>query len=404
MEKKIIIVGAGVAGLIAAKHCEEKGYQPLILEASDRAGGRVKTDQIDGFFLDHGFQVLLTEYAEVQRYLDLPKLDLCRFQPGAVIYSNGRSFRFADPLRDPSQLWTALFSPIGSLWDKIKIWQLNRQLQSTPREQIFDGNPQSTLDFLRQYGFSERIIQQFFRPFFGGIFLENDLSTPATMFRFVFKMFGKGYAAIPARGMEEVVKQLQAKLQQSTFRFNTPVQEIQENYLITQTGERLDFDKVIVTGNPTNLIPGLRGQPQAYQGTYNLYFAANFSPLQAPLIGLVADADNPINSFCVLSEVSTAYAPAGKVLISVSLKSDTIATPETVSAALKRVVKRADLELTHLKTFHIPESLPVVEELRYAIPSTQYALNNNIILAGDQLLNASLDAAMRSGRDAVANV
>lgn len=404
MEKKIIIVGAGVAGLIAAKHCEEKGYQPTILEASDRAGGRVKTDQIDGFLLDHGFQVLLTDYAEVQRYLDLDSLDLRHFQPGAAIYSAGRSFRFSDPLRDPSQLWTALFSPIGSLWDKIKIWQLNRQLQSTPREQIFDGSPQSTLDFLRQYGFSERIIQQFFRPFFGGIFLENELSTPATMFRFVFKMFGKGYAAIPAKGMEELVKQLQAKLQQSTFRFNTPVQEIQENYLITQTGERLDFDKVIVTGNPTNLIPGLRGQPQAYLGTYNLYFAANFSPLQAPLIGLIADGDNPINSFCVLSEVSAAYAPAGKVLISVSLKSDTIATPETVSAALKKVLNRADLELTHLKSFHIPESLPIVEELRYAIPSTQYALNNNIILAGDQLLNASLDAAMRSGRDAVANV
>ena len=404
MEKKIIIVGAGVAGLIAAEHCEEKGYHPLILEASDRAGGRVKTEQVDGFLLDHGFQVLLTEYAEVQRYLDLGKLDLRHFQPGAAIYSGGRSFRFSDPLRDPSQLWTALFSPIGSLWDKIKIWQLNRQLQNTPREQIFDGNPQSTLDFLRQYGFSERIIQQFFQPFFGGIFLENDLSTPATMFRFVFKMFGKGYAAIPAKGMEELVKQLQAKLQHSTFRFNTPVQEIQENYLVTQTGERLDFDKVIVAGNSTNLIPGLRGQTQAYHGTYNLYFAANSSPLQAPLIGLIADVDNPINSFCVLSEVSADYAPAGKVLVSVSLKSDTIATPETVSAALKKVLNRADLELTHLKTFHIPESLPVVEALRYAIPSTQYALNNSIILAGDQLLNASLDAAMRSGRDAVANV
>ncbi len=359
---------------------------------------------VDGFLLDHGFQVLLTEYAEVQRYLNLPKLDLRHFQPGAAIYSGGRSFRFADPLRDPSQLWTALVSPIGSLWDKIKIWKLNRQLQSIPREQIFDGNTQSTLDYLRQYGFSERIIQQFFRPFFGGIFLENDLSTPATMFRFVFKMFGKGYAAIPAKGMEELVKQLQAALQQTTFRFNTPVQEIQENYLITSNGERLEFDRVIVTGNPTNLIPGLRGQTQAYRGTYNLYFSANFSPLQAPLIGLITDADNPINSFCVLSEVSAAYAPAGKVLISVSLKSDTIATPETVNAALKKVLNRADLELTHLKTFHIPESLPIVEELRYAIPSTQYALNNGIILAGDQLLNASLDAAMRSGRDAVANV
>lgn len=404
MEKKIIIVGAGVAGLIAAKHCEEKGHQPLILEASERAGGRVKTDQVDGFLLDRGFQVLLTDYAEVQRYLDLSRLNLRYFQPGAAIYADGRAFRFRDPLRDPSQLWSALFSPVGTLWDKIKIWQLHRGLQNMPREQIFDGNAQSTLDFLRGYGFSEKIIERFFRPFFGGIFLENDLSTPATMFRFVFKMFGKGYAAIPARGMEEVVKQLQAALTQSTFRFNTPVQEIQEDHLITSTGERLDFDKVIVTTNPAAMIAGLRGQTQAYQGTYNLYFAANFSPIQAPLIGLVADADNPINSFCVLSDVSADYAPAGQHLLSVSLKANTIATPETVGTTLKKLLQRDELQLRHLATYHIPESLPIIDELRYAIPGTQYRLNNNVVLAGDWLLNASLDAAMRSGRDAVENV
>jgi len=404
MSKKIIIVGAGVAGLIAARHCEEKGYQPLILEASERAGGRVKTDQVDGFLLDRGFQVLLTDYAEVQRYLDLSRLNLCYFQPGAAIYADGRAFRFRDPLRDPSQLWSALFSPVGTLWDKIKIWQLHRSLQNTPREQIFDGNAQSTLDFLRGYGFSEKIIERFFRPFFGGIFLENDLSTPATMFRFVFKMFGKGYAAIPARGMEEVVKQLQAALTQSTFRFNTLVQEIQEDHLITSTGERLDFDKVIVTTNPAAMIAGLSGQSQTYQGTYNVYFAANFSPLQAPLIGLVADADNPINSFCVLSDVSTDYAPAGQHLLSVSLKADTIATPQTVIAALKKLTQRDDLELRFLRTYHIPDALPIIDELRYAIPGTQYRLNNNVVLAGDWMLNASLDAAIRSGRDAVESI
>lgn len=404
MEKKIIIVGAGVAGLIAAKHCEEKGYQPLILEASERAGGRVKTDPAEGFLLDRGFQVLLTDYAEVKRYLDLSRLNLRYFQPGAAIYAEGRAFRFRDPLRDPSQLWSALFSPVGTLWDKIKIWQLHRNLQNIPREQIFDGNAQPTLDFLRGYGFSEKIIERFFRPFFGGIFLENDLSTPATMFRFVFKMFGKGHAAIPARGMEEVVKQLQTALTQSTFRFNTLVQEIQEDHLITSTGERLDFDKVIVTTNPAAMIAGLSGQSQAYQGTYNLYFAANFSPLQAPLIGLVADADNPINSFCVLSDVSADYAPAGQHLLSVSLKANTIATPEMVSTALKKLLQRDELQLRHLANYHIPESLPIVDALRYAIPGTQYRLNNNVVLAGDWLLNASLDAAMRSGRDAVENV
>jgi phytoene dehydrogenase-like protein len=401
MKKKIIIIGAGVAGLVAARHCEEAGYQPLILEAEDRAGGRVKTDSVNGFFLDRGFQVLLTEYREVQRYLDLPALHLHRFQPGALIFSAGRSFQFGDPLRDPAQLWSTLIAPIGSLWDKFKIWQLTQELSKTPPQKLFEHNSSSTLDFLQQRGFSKRIIEQFFRPFFGGIFLENELQTPASMFCFVFKMFGKGYAAIPDRGMEQVIAQLQAGLPHTIFRYNTRVSQVLNDHLLTTNGERLDFDKVIIATPPEALVPGLQGQQRAFRSTYNLYFSANFSPIQAPVIALVADADNPINSFCVLSEVSKSYAPKGKTLISVTLKANTDAAPATIAEAIKILVKRPDLVLEHLASYHIPQALPVVEELRYEIPSTQYALTDRIILAGDHLLNPSLDAAMRSGRECV---
>ena len=404
MEKKIIIVGAGVAGLVAARHCEEAGFHPTIIDAEERVGGRVKTDQLDGFLLDRGFQVLLTEYQEVQRYLDLPALNLQEFQPGAVIFSAGRSFQFKDPLRDPRQLWSALVSPIGSLGDKLRIWRLAQKLKNTSPEKIFAQNSASTLIFLQKFGFSSRIIEQFFRPFFAGIFLENELRTPASMFRFVFKMFGQGYAAIPAKGMEEICKQLKAALTKTTFRFNTRVSQILEDHLLTSTGERLDFDTIIVATAPEALVPGLQGQKQAYHGTHNLYFSANFSPLKVPLIALVADADNPINSFCVPSDVSAAYAPKGQTLVSVTLKANTTASPTMVAEALKTLVKRPDLELTHLASYHIPQALPIVEALRYEIPSTQYVLTDRIILAGDQLLNPSLDAAMRSGRSAAANV
>ena len=176
MDKKIIIVGAGVAGLVAAQHCEEAGYTPLVLEADSRAGGRVKTDPVQGFLLDQGFQVLLTEYQEAQRYLDFAKLDLHYFQAGAMVFSEGRSFRFGDPLRDPSLIGSALFSPIGSLMDKFKLWRLAQELQSIPREKVFDHQGQTTLAFLQERGFSKRIIDQFFRPF------HNDKSTNFTNF------------------------------------------------------------------------------------------------------------------------------------------------------------------------------------------------------------------------------
>jgi hypothetical protein len=173
------------------------------------------------------------------------------------------------------------------------------------------------------------------------------------------------------------------------------------DHLLTTNGERLDFDKVIIATPPEALVPGLQGQQRAFRSTYNLYFSANFSPIQAPVIALVADADNPINSFCVLSEVSKSYAPKGKNLISVTLKANTDAAPATIAEAIKTLVKRPDLVLEHLASYHIPHALPVVEELRYEIPSTQYTLTDRIILAGDHLLNPSLDAAMRSGRECV---
>jgi phytoene dehydrogenase-like protein len=186
MDQDIIIIGAGLAGLVAAKHIEAAGGSPLILEASDRVGGRVKTDVKDGFKLDRGFQVLLTGYAEAQEYLDFAALDLRSFQTGARIFADGRSFLIADPLRDPAQVWRMVFSPVGSLLDKIKMWQLTQQLKRLSPSKNFDHNHVSTLDYLqKEWGFSDRIIRQFFKPFFGGIFLENALLTPASMFRFV---------------------------------------------------------------------------------------------------------------------------------------------------------------------------------------------------------------------------
>ena len=120
-DKKIIIIGAGVAGLVAAIELEKRGYAPTILEATDRVGGRVKTDYEDGYQFDHGFQVLLTAYPELPKYLDLKALNLKYFKPGATIYGEKKTFRLADPLRDPGSLFAALFSPAGSLLDKWKI-------------------------------------------------------------------------------------------------------------------------------------------------------------------------------------------------------------------------------------------------------------------------------------------
>ncbi len=405
MEKPIIIIGAGVAGLTAAIEAERAGYSPLILEGSDRIGGRVKTDQVDGFLLDHGFQVLLTAYREVERYLDIEALNLQRFAPGAIIFDGKRSFRISDPLRNPGTFPRMAFSPVGTLRDKWLIWKLTRELERQSRESLFAENRQTTIDFLRSYGFSNRIIERFFRPFFGGIFLENELRTAAAMFRFVFKMFGEGYAAIPAAGMEAIPEQLKSQLQQTQIRFNSPIENIEKQEVILKGGERLPFSRLILATDPSGLIARLQGQEQSYVHTSNLYFSADHSPLSEPAIALVADPASPVNNWCVLTDVTPSYGPSGKALISVTLKDRPakadVPAPSAIASELQRLTKQPGLKLTFLARYDIPRALPEISDLRYDLPPSQARLTNNIFLAGDYLLNASLDAAMRSGRNAV---
>ena len=120
---KIHIIGAGVAGLVAAIELEKSGYAPVILETSDSVGGRVKTDIIEGYQLDHGFQVLLEAYPMAKKYLDYKGLELQKLLPGAVIYRNGHAHKIGDPTRDFSFMWATLTASIGSMADKVKIFR-----------------------------------------------------------------------------------------------------------------------------------------------------------------------------------------------------------------------------------------------------------------------------------------
>ncbi len=225
---KVHIIGAGISGLIAAKVLEQHGYHPTILEASDRVGGRVKTDILEGHTLDHGFQVLLTSYPLAKKHLDYEKLNLRYFKPGAVLFSKGKGYALGDPLRDSSLLFPTIFNKAASLKDKLKIFRLNRELKKKTLEEIFDAQEVSTLDYLRNYGFSETVITKFFKPFFSGIFLEPELATSSRMFEFVYKMFGEGNAAIPVDGIDAIPRQLKKQLTQTKFKFSTPVARVEE--------------------------------------------------------------------------------------------------------------------------------------------------------------------------------
>lgn len=403
-DHQVIIVGGGVAGLIAAIELEKQNIAPLIIEASDRVGGRVKTDQFNGYQLDHGFQVLLTAYPEAKKYLDYDQLNLKYFDPGAIMFAADNTMQFIDPQRKPTQLFTALFSKAGNLQDKLKIFKLSQRLKKTTLAQIFSQTEMTTKAYLLSLGFSESIIRNFFQPFFGGIFLESELETSSRMFEFVFKMFSEGYATIPAEGMEAIPRQLKSKLEKTDFLFNFKVVSIEKDKVELDDGNVLTADAVIIATQPDKIMKKMKGQFMGYQQVTNLYFEVDKSFINKPLIGLIPKNGGLINNFCFITDTAPEYGKPGKELLSVSVNGIHNLSEEAlklkVVEELRGISGYSPDAFTHLKTFYIKNALPILNDLHYDMYASETKVFENIFLAGDYLLNGSLNAAMASGRSA----
>lgn len=397
---KIHIIGGGVSGLIAAKTLEEGGYRPTIIEATDRVGGRVKTDIVDGFQLDHGFQVLLDAYPLAQKHLNYSELNLQRFIPGAVIFQNGKMQSIGDPLRDSSLLLPTLMASVGSFSDKLKIFKLNRSLKKKSISSIFKSPETSTLDYLRAKGFSDRIINTFFRPFFSGIFLEGHLQTSSRMFEFVYKMFGEGLAVLPSSGIEAIPKQLKSQLKHTNFQFNTKIKAVEDDHLITDQGDRIDTHFTIIATDVKGLISNL-SDSNPWKSCHNLYFTTKDRVIKNALIGLISDDDALINNIFFHNSIDTDSKGNGELLSVTVVKDHNLNEKELIELVQKELQTKCNIYNTSfLKHYKIPKALPDLQQLQNDCSPTETQLKATIFLAGDQLLNGSLNAAMRSGERA----
>jgi len=399
----IYIIGAGISGLISAYELEQAGFSPILLESDKAVGGRVRTDYQDGYLMDRGFQVLLTAYPEAQRYLDYDALKLKKFDPGAIILKPGNLFTIHDPLRSPLKIVSMAFSSVGTFMDKIRIFKLTQSLKRKSVEEIFQEPSKTTLQFLRDYGFSEKIIENFFMPFFKGIFLENDLETSSRMFNFVFKMFSMGHAAVPENGMQAISNQLKNKLTKTTFRFNSSVKTIEGNIIVLESSERLKADKIIIATRPDKFLPQMEGQFKPSRKVVNLYFSLEKSFFASPMIGLVTDKQFLVNNLVFMTDVSKSYSKTGKALLSVSITKPVIVgdkLAEMVKIELEALTKIQSKHFKLEKIYEIEEALPQVEDLQYHISATNSKIYDHVFLAGDYLLNGSINAAMTAGRSA----
>ena len=384
-----LVVGGGAAGLAACLTLESQGHAPILLEASDRLGGRLRTERMaDGTPVDVGFQVLLTAYPELQRWVDLPALDPVAFVPGARIRKHGRWKTLADPRRLPGSLLATLTSGVGTWGDRIRILKLVREACSGSAESVQDGlTTGSTAEFLRAQGFTDGFIRDFLGPFFFGIFLDDRLSPPPAQFLYTLRMFASGAVVRPAAGIDALVHQLVGRLERTEVRLGTRVAAVAADRVELDSGE-------VVEGS--GVISSIEGRSDVkWNSCFNAVFKTTASRFGQPIIGLLPEAESVTN----VHFMEDVQGEEGRGKLNVTALPGSNGVVDVV--AMEHAVRR-DLEVAGLQPgamlWHtvIHQALPQLDVVR----SSPRAIRNEagVHLAGDHLAAPSLDAALRSGR------
>ena len=401
---KTVVIGAGLAGLSCAVRLHEAGHGVVVLEASDGIGGRVRTDKVDGFLLDRGFQVYLDAYPVTGDFLDLPALDLQPFDPGALVWKKGKLREVMDVFRRPGSLIQSGLQPIGGVFDKLLVAKLRWQLMRKSVDEIWRSPETDTFTYLRNFGFSERMIDDFFRSFYGGIFLENQLSTSSRVFEFTFKMFALGSATLPAGGMQAIPDQLVSRLPEGTIQLHSAVKRIDGTEI--HCGDQIFHPETVIVATDgeraLGLLPQKVEQSPEWHSTTCCYFAADESPIRQPIIALQGDRKGLINNVCVPSEIAAGYAPEEKSLISVTMlghdsHSDT-SSPDFIEAVLKDLQdwfgdQVLDWSLLRCETIRkaLPRKTPGHD------PQEAERQESPVFYCGDFTTSGSIEGAILSG-------
>jgi phytoene dehydrogenase-like protein len=429
----IVVAGAGLAGLTAARHLADSGLDVEILEKRGEVGGRVRSKTQNGFVLDRGFQVLFTAYPAARRELDFEALSLRKFTPGATIARPGSRSVLADPLRAPRSLPATLSNPNVRFGDALRILRLQRELARKTHSEILAGAESEEEDcsigtYLAERGFSRRFVERFFAPFYGGITLDRSLSGSKAVFEYTFKTLAEGEIVVPADGMGTITDQLaeRARAAGASLSLDSAVEGVDasgEGATISLGGETLSADAAVVAADPRTardlLGPaGVEGIPTESRGCITQYYSLPAS--QHPKTGkrLLLNARNAFpNEVVPLSKVAPAYAPDGRELLSATFlperegsdggeeENDAVfeASDADLAGATRRALaawypKRRFDRLEAIHTDRIPfAQFAQPPGFRASLPEVE-APDGRAYLAGEYTGWSSIDAALESGR------
>lgn len=399
---EVVIIGGGLAGLSCAVQLSKAGVRSKVIEATDRVGGRVRSDVIDGFTLDVGFQVLLTAYPSCQQLLDYPALRLRPFDPGALIRHSGRFTELADPWRNPGKAWSTATNPVGSLSDKLRIWRLRSKTCRGSLSDLYERPHTTTEQYLRDFGFSDRMLDQFFRPFIGGVFLDENLSVSSRMLEFVFRMFSLGDIAVPADGMAAIPRQLAEQLPHGSINLQSAAVQLDGKRILLSNGDSLSGDHVVIA-TESNAAASLLDLPKiktSWNETTTLYYSSPRCDQKYKSLILRGDESGPIQTATIISNVAEEYAPPQKSLISVSLSSHDGKSSEEIEPLVKEQLTNWFGDQVNqwelIQTYQIPYGLPLMD-IANVIRSPEVEDRENTYLCGDHFQTPSIEGAMDSG-------
>ena len=384
---------------------KRQGYHNIIfIEASDRVGGRMKTDKVDGYILNKGFHVFLTAYPYADDLLDYKSLNLKYFESGVLIMKEGRVKKMMDPFRHPFSILKSLFSHIGTWGDKINLMKRRMEAIHTTESQVFEKFEVKTSSILKKKKYTNQIIKNFFQPLFSGIFLENDLNTSRRIFDYTFKMIAEGKVALPAEGIEAIPRQLADSFDKESFIFNTSVVSFLDKKVTLDTNEKIDTDIFICATDHNSLYSKLKNETikNDHRSTTCLYFSSDTKPFAEPIVCINANDPKLVTNVVILTNIHKGYAPAGKELISVSLNGLAKANDQLLEEEVK-----GELEIAFGKQVYTWKLIKIYR-IEYALPNQDYVLGkrqlNEIKLGtstyvcGDHLLYGSMNAAMKTGK------
>ncbi len=387
----VVVVGAGLAGLRAAQLLAAAGREVVVLEAGDDIGGRVRTDRVDGFTLDRGFQLYNPAYP--QGRLAWPDLPIRQFAAGVDVVRDGSSFPLADPRRDPRSLAATARSlrALGAMRGVGAFGSYAARLGTPqhPRRTPASRADQGIGEALRAAGVDDAAMDCLVRPFLSGVLADTALETPRAVADDILRSFLAGTPGVPEAGMDQLPRRLVTGL---TVLTGSPVLSVGAGRVTTADVEWHADDVVVAVGDPSALVPTTSAT--SWRALTTWYFAA--ADLPGRHARLLVAPDARLANVAVMSDVAPTYAPPGKQLVAASAVGfhDTTESQAWAreDAATMLAVAPGDLEL--IAHYPIASALPSVGA--GGVP----VVSSGVVIAGDHRVGPSINGALASGRRA----